>query len=346
MRRKRKQWTLDELVTLESLCKEGMASFAVMGLILGRTADSVCIQAGRSGLKNRFHLLKYTKNEEFWAVPNPINSYYAGLLAADGSVNWDKNLVSIALNATDAPEIEEFVRVSEYTGPIHRYAQPKSSLFVRGPIAQLQINNSKRWNDDLYRNFNLFPQKTYRMAPPNLHSDLLKACYILGYLDGDGSICFTGTSTSVGVSSASREILEWMKQFIDAHFHPEKGSRYANVLKLSDSECWNYSITGNRAVHIFDFFRSLPTPKFARKWEDPTILGNVARHKALRPHVFSQDSILSFDSTGTLVRHSASPTPPPADLEVPLVIGTPAQPSSQDAAAIPFPASTPLPLAA
>lgn len=305
MHKKRRHWTLDEMVLLESLINEGFASYAIIGLILGRSEDSVGIQAGRLGLKSKFELRKYEKNEDFWSVPNTVNSYYAGLWAADGSINWEQNFIALGLNVDDKKEIDKFVEKSGFTGSVRVY--DGSGEFAVNKIAQLQINSSKKWNEDMYKNFNLFPQKTYRIAPPNLNSDLLKACYILGYLDGDGSICFTEKSCSIGLSSATKEILDWVKNFIDQHFDSEKNPFKANSCKINGKECWNYTISGNRAIHIFEFFRSLPVPKFQRKWENPEILSQIEAKKRIRPNVFSS-GILSFDENGMIIKKEKTET--------------------------------------
>jgi hypothetical protein len=123
----------------------------------------------------------------------------------------------------------------------------------------------------------------------------------LGYLDGDGSISFTEKSSSISISSASKEILEWIKSFVDAHFGSEKNPFKANVVKIKDKECWSYMVTGNRCVHMFDFFKSLPTPKFKRKWENEEILKNVKRKKDIRPEVFKDEFLLKFDQNGNII---------------------------------------------
>src|SRR5690606_13503507 len=45
------------------------------------------------------------------------------------------------------------------------------------------------WFDDLYKFWNILPNKTLYLNPPNITDLNLCLSYIIGLIDGDGSIC-------------------------------------------------------------------------------------------------------------------------------------------------------------
>lgn len=270
---------------------------------LCRTLDSVRLRMKKLGLVNDYNPRLYTKDDTFFSVPNPVNSYYAGYLAADGCVIREEYCVRWSCEETDRVALETFKQLAAYTGPIGF----KLSRGLGKDLSRqnyLDIYGAAPWVADLERNFGVIPTKTYRVAPPNTTNDLLNACFILGYIDGDGSVCFTESGGWViSITSASQRVLEFIKAFLDRHFHPEKGSRYSNVLHHDNH--YVYAVKGNKAIHLFDFLRALPAPKLARKWENPDILRVIAARKARRPDLFKPGhAALSFDESGMIRRHA------------------------------------------
>lgn len=167
-------------------------------------------------------LVKYSCDEKFFNKDNERSFYWAGFIAADGSIiDRRKTLeLSIGLSKKDKSLLEKF----------------KEDLKAENPIHDILVKNSKRnknWNDcwkseikltsnklckDLER-FNIVPRKTKIYTFPKwlINHDLVSH-FMRGYFDGDGSffisnqrktpqLYFSLRGTS-GFLKTYREILE------------------------------------------------------------------------------------------------------------------------------------------
>jgi hypothetical protein len=171
-------------------------------------------------------------------------------------------------------------------------------------MANLRISACKKWNEDLKRNFNLFAKKTYRLPPPNLASDYLSCCYLIGLWDGDGtiSLCRKTQQPQIRYGSASREIVQWVKEFVDAKFpFRVRDKAPGNVISKPDNSYHSLAIYGIRSIKIIDFFRRIDVPKFDRKWNNPEILTIIENYRRDFPEFFTPDQELTFDSAGSIV---------------------------------------------
>lgn len=299
---KRRYWTQAEDDLLRELCSNASMPYRDIAAKVGRSRNAVAGRAFLLGLSNDYNPRKYTKDDQFFQTPNPVNSYYAGLLAADGCVNWEEHCVRWSLEMGDVEALRTFQKLTRYTGQIG-YREKRGLGVELSKQNYLDVYGAQQWCDDLHRNFGIVPAKTHRVAPPNTTNDLLNACFIVGYIDGDGSLSFTdGGGKAISITSCSQRILEFIKAFLDRHFHPEHGSRYSNVLSYDNHH--TFAVSGNKAIHLFDFLRALPVPKFDRKWENPEILRVINERKARRPDLFKPGHVaLSFDETGMIRRH-------------------------------------------
>lgn len=105
---------------------------------------------------------KYSANNDFFAVPNNLNCYWAGFIAADGCVVESKNCktktLKIEITDSDREHLKKFADDVEFNGEI------KSGIVKRGEIngrilksrntASINISCSQKWFEDLESNFN------------------------------------------------------------------------------------------------------------------------------------------------------------------------------------------------
>lgn len=167
----------------------------IIKLIPNHSRQSICRKASYLGLtnftKNQSKSQKiYTYNENFFDVPNVQNCYWAGFLAADGYLGKDGN-VKIALATQDSIIVDNFKQQVNYNGPI------KYVTYYNHDYVMVSIWGAHRWHSYLVKNWNIpLEQKTYRLGPPNLKNVALRYAYIVGLIDGDGSIYYTGTNKS------------------------------------------------------------------------------------------------------------------------------------------------------
>lgn len=161
------------------------------------------------------------------------------------------------------------------------------------------------------RNFNLTPQKTYRLGPPPLGNDLLLCCYLIGYIDGDGCIYPNPqVGPQINFVSASPHIIHWVQRFIEAHFNFQVKLKPRKVRTSTNGRHHHYSIYGMTAAKFIDFMRKIDVPRFTRKWDQPEILAMIDGYRKKWPHLWTPENELSFDAGGNIVRGKIAPVVP------------------------------------
>lgn len=133
--------------------------------------------------------VRYECNHNFFSRDTEESFYWAGFIAADGSINKKRLALHIGLSLKDLSLLEKF----------------KNSIDAENPINQYLVKNSKynpKWNDtvkceieissrqicsDLLR-FNITPRKTKTYTMPSwMINHPLRHHFLRGYFDGDGS---------------------------------------------------------------------------------------------------------------------------------------------------------------
>lgn len=127
----------------------------------------------------------YNVDDFFFNIPNELNSYYAGFIAADGCIcsrNRDKRTLKIGLSSKDSKWLKTFKEKIKSESPIKNRIQKKIY-----EITEISIT-SKQIVDDLKSNFNVVPRKSLILEPPFIKEQNLKYAFICGYIDGDDTI--------------------------------------------------------------------------------------------------------------------------------------------------------------
>lgn len=302
---KEQQWKPEEDQTLKDCLKSGMILPEISEYIPTRTKRAIQCRMGKLELKANNPRTFHSKDESFWETPNSINSYYAGVIAADGSLSNKAYTLAWACESTDRPHLEDFVKRTRFTGGIKEFLKqsPKSDyIAIHNSV---RVSACKKWNADLAFNFNIVGNKTYRLSPPNLANDYLMCCFLIGYTDGDGTISPFRTKAKpeihIRYCSASRCIIEWIRDFVIKHFPFQIKGRDSKVHISANGQHFSYSIYGVRAIQFFEFMRKLDLPKFPRKWDNPEILAVVERYHRDFPQWFTPDQERVFDAAGMIV---------------------------------------------
>ena len=191
---------------------------------------------------------KYTLNEHYFSVPTPENSYWAGFIAADGCISPERRSVKITLAEIDAEHLAKFARCIDYNGPLT--AHTGGGFKPQNPCVTLNICGASRWISDLGKNFSIGPRKTFTAQPPVGLIETCRLAFIIGYLDGDGSIYLAGhthkntTYRRIGMNfRGTREMLRWIQTCFDQLVPPD--TKTASVL---DHKVFPlYTIIGRRA---------------------------------------------------------------------------------------------------
>lgn len=232
---------------------------------LGLNGQGRWLQAKNAAAK----LKKYTVNENFFAFPlSLVSCYWAGFIAADGHLDEKRISLNIRLQAKDKHHLEQFKSDIQYTALI------RDSANGGYPCSSINIC-CRSLIEDLKQNFLLNSQKTKYLAPPPITGDLAKA-YIAGYLDGDGCFSFRtdGKSRTLKISVVGTEpLLTWIQSQFDSWTSLGRidNQRIAipRKLKQTISPVFDYSISGDRAIQVWEVLRHLDVPYLRRKWDKP-----------------------------------------------------------------------------
>jgi hypothetical protein len=206
----------------------------------------------------------YSVNDSFFASPNIINSYVAGFIASDGNITTSKGkksskktyMIRWGLSKKDTPHLDLICNIVDFTGhPLLSKTRPEVNLTIY----------SKKWVQDLEINFNIVPAKTLILKPPiNLDFNCSLA-FIIGYIDGDGSILFRKDNRPALSVTGTEDLLIWIRSIFNTLAPPIKYSIGA-VSKIKHANAYYYGLSGRRVKDIVKILFDLPTPKLERKW--------------------------------------------------------------------------------
>lgn len=211
------------------------------------------------------HHYKYSCNDGFFLKPNKRNSYWAGFIAADGHIHDKEARLSVRLANRDYEHLCILKEDLSYN----------NNVKIWGKAAVLSLN-SRQIVNDLEKNFNVVTKKSFTLTPPAHLSALHSLCFIIGYIDGDGSL-----SSSVVRSHGGRHpclsvlgtysVIAWIQQVLNEltpcdhlklSLHPNNQTRY-------------FSISGKGARKIISELRQIQgLPKLRRKWNR----GHLIKH--------------------------------------------------------------------
>ena len=263
----------------------------IMRMLPSRTDNSIKLRARKLGLWQDESLpyRKYSYNYDFFSVPNTTNSYYAGLIASDGSVSTTTHVLRISLKENDSYILQQFINDINYTGELKFFNDtPGANSVIKDkttetPTALLALSGAGKIITDLEHNYNIVPNKTLILQPPKSLDLVDKLAFIVGLIDGDGSISHAVTKRKrvndyhgIGCSIAGTfALLTWVKEVFDV-LCPNVGRTNAEVLKMKNTNIWIYRAGGNRAYHILKELQKVNTPtRLARKWN------KIAEYEAL-----------------------------------------------------------------
>lgn len=280
-----KIWSADEIQILKDKCSTGNYSYAMIGKLLNRDSVSCQNKAKQLKINNPFKSAKkYTVNKDFW-IPNSASCYWAGFSAADASINKHSlNCYNYRLEIanSDIEHLEQFKKDIQFNGPI------KTSLRCDKFLHSRVVISEPKWISDLQKYYNIVPNKTSRLGPPDLIDEHLKFCYLIGYIDGDGSVFFDEKRNrlSIKIISSSEEIISWCHDLIYSKFEKYSLINKKNNYRLSTYNYPILDVNGLRAAVLYDYLIKFNVPKLNRKWNQPKINLFIKNMKILHPAFF------------------------------------------------------------
>jgi DNA-directed RNA polymerase specialized sigma24 family protein len=203
------------------------------------------------------HASKYrSTNRHFFSYVNPVNSYFAGFMAADWNVPQDQRSTVTGLAEKDVEWLEQFKRMAKLPQPVVHYVTNLGHAAVRLLVCSTQ------WALDLEKNFGIVPNKCFVLQPPPFSIGLSNdnACiwaFIRGYFDGDGSADKEGEYMQI--TSGSKPFVGWIIRDVMQSHHA--------ISPLNGS--WGCSVCGEvfRRVVPLMYAGSTPDTRLARKYD-------------------------------------------------------------------------------
>ncbi len=208
-------------------------------------------------------------NHDFFKDLNLLNCYWAGFIAADGCIYKSKKsnsiCLAIQLSTKDLNHLERFKDDINWNGiigispPKEKYF--RSKLMKCGELCQMRIY-SKNICNHLYDNFNITERKSLTLKPPKKLSKDQTLSYIVGLIDGDGSITQTNSHPIIQIVG-TKEILEWVTSNLRSILNIKCAMGIAscgNYYKLAIYDC-------KEIIKIYDYISKLEIPIMKRKWD-------------------------------------------------------------------------------
>ena len=204
---------------------------------------------------------EYNINDNFFSVPNINNSYWAGFIAADGNISKDYKQLSFGLALKDKIILENMIKDMESNYIIRDYKSHEYDCVA------LTISSPKMC-EDLLLNFNITSNKSLTLNHPNLSDDLTDA-FIIGYIDGDGSIGLYESKKQKALQISllgTISMCSWIKNRFSLLYSKEIGS--ISNSKNHNKNTFSYKITDKSARFIYEHLHKISVPKLERKWDD------------------------------------------------------------------------------
>lgn len=138
---------------------------------------------------NKINSRKYTLNHNYFErIDTHEKAYWLGFIYADGYIinNEGSKKFGVALAIKDKQHLEKLNKCLSSNYPIKTYQQKHG--FAKGnniEYCRLLITSDKIFNDLV--KYGVYEHKTNILKKPNIASEFYPS-FILGYLDGDGSI--------------------------------------------------------------------------------------------------------------------------------------------------------------
>lgn len=250
---------------------------------------------------------KYSKDEDFFAIPNTLNSSVSGIISSDGHISpridgKRSARLCIGLHPKDRIILEQISDITKSNYKIADYSHDHTFFDKRKnksyrylyQLSRWHVSKADKWAADLKRNWNIQTgAKSLTLEPPQNLTDM-DCClaFISGEISGDGTILLTKLNDNeyyVKLSLLGTEkLLIWVKKVFEDYL---KCKLKTNVhLSCKDSKIYILSLSGIKAGAIIDKINQLNIIKLKRKWEKPEVLARIAQYKQKYPQYFTQSS--------------------------------------------------------
>lgn len=235
--------------------------------LINRTKNSITTRAYKLGIssegKARFSHKKRIGtycNENYFDSLSTENCYWAGFLAADGSIK--NNSLSLQISDKDYDHCIKFANTINFTGKVSKYIRKNGVGMCAFTI------KSEKLCLDLEKYFNIIPKKTLTLQPPNLQEEEHIYAYIIGYIDGDGWISLRKKYNTPRLGFVGQEtIIIWILKHLSALLTGEEREKFMTKKIQKFTNYCTVSMSNLTSVKkILTYLSAYDVPKLQRKW--------------------------------------------------------------------------------
>jgi hypothetical protein len=258
------KWTKDEINILKE--KYGKIKNQELSLFIPTRTVAACVdKAKKLGLLNdrTIYLPRYTCNANYFDSPNIENSYWAGWLASDGYIR--SRDLSVNLKCVDKEAIEAFRDAIKYTGKI---SLENSQKYKTQYGLHIYGNSGRKLSKILQNVWNIIPQKSLILKPPNIIDEECKKAFIIGLFDGDGTYVSyyrkdrPGKYFVFGIYG-TEDMLSWVRENFYNWTNGESG--LPKIVK--NTGCCYLQYYSTKCVNIMKMLLEVPIKfRLSRKW--------------------------------------------------------------------------------
>lgn len=228
----------------------------------------------RNRLDSKF---KYTQNENLWSDRSLEACYWAGFLAADGSIFTNSGGVrkTLSLCLKEREQVQKYADfvTENYTAKLDRRSSGRVYYYCRFAI-------NEKWENDLKNIFSITPRKTKSLQPPNLNTDLQEKAFLYGFIDGDGCLLNNKNCNSFNINTigASESFMSWVYDSFIKYYGVTHIYRYERkgtpLIEVNMSPDASHAMIAECQKPPF-----ITLPLFDRKWKNPLILESMEKRK-------------------------------------------------------------------
>lgn len=225
-----------------------------IGKQLGVSHWTVLSRLKKMGIKkNTRHKIS---NPSFFNTFTKENCYWAGFIAADGSIHKNRNTVAVEIKYEDESHLYKLCSmVGRDNGIWHRDRKKNNKIYKASAISLECISFKKSLSD----NFNITSNKSQTLRPPeNIPQEYLHH-FIRGYIDGDGSIGWHkfNNKPRLNICSGSEQFLQWIVDNIKKNTTTGDPS----VRSVKNKNLYVVEFVGNQVYNILDWLYKDSTEK-------------------------------------------------------------------------------------
>lgn len=206
----------------------------------------------------------YSLNTAYFSEPTIRNSYWAGFIAADGCLT-EKGALKVALSFKDRKHLKELKSELDFSGPV------RDGLAAAPGGREVAYSCLTVWStemlQDLKRNFNIVERKTLTLPPPDRLPEPMAEAFIVGLIDGDGSIHTFNYSCRPTLRldvAGTLPIVSWVGE----HFQRWCGTemRLPRIQEHRGGTLHSLRLQGRNAERVAIRLLTVDVPRLHRKW--------------------------------------------------------------------------------